>query len=472
MGRVLTLDAFGHLARQPDLTLVQCHGVFDLLHLGHIRHLEAARALGDCLVVTLTSDRYVNKGPGRPAFSAALRAEQLAALACVDYVAISDHPSAEAAIAAVRPAIYVKGHDYTDASHDPHSTLAAERRAVEAVGGRLHLTDELAFSSSRVLNDLFDIYPAAAQGFLRDFRSRHAASAVLDRLRTLHPLKVLVLGEAILDEYVYVQGMQRSPKELLIPTRYLREEVYPGGSLACAAHVRGFCDRVDDLTGSAHTVPIRKRRYVEEAFLTKMFEVQTLPPQAFDPMAPVPEDLGAYDVVIAADYGHGFFDPHLMDALARGANFLALTVQSNSANLGYNVATKWPRADYLCLDEPEARLALREPTAPIEELLPALAKALGGATVTVTRGHHGSLTLAPGADAAVAVPALSREVTDRVGAGDAYLSVTALGAAVGWDAELLGFVGNATGALAVRTVGNRTPVSPSNLFPFIVALLS
>src|SRR6202007_208125 len=129
-------------------------GTFDLLHLGHVRHLEAARKLGDRLVVTITADRYVNKGPGRPAFSEQVRAEQIGALRCVDYVAISDYPSAEAAITGVRPAVYVKGHDYADAAGDPHSTLAAERAAVEAVGGRLHLTDELAFSSTRVLHEL------------------------------------------------------------------------------------------------------------------------------------------------------------------------------------------------------------------------------------------------------------------------------------------------------------------------------
>src|SRR5437868_588138 len=82
-------------ARADGRTVAQCHGVFDVLHLGHVRHFEIGRRSADILIVTLTGDQYVNKGPGRPIFSEALRAEMLAALECVDYVAINQAPSAE-----------------------------------------------------------------------------------------------------------------------------------------------------------------------------------------------------------------------------------------------------------------------------------------------------------------------------------------------------------------------------------------
>src|SRR5436853_363146 len=89
--------------------IVHCHGVFDLLHIGHIKHLEAARHLGDALVVTLTPDRFVNKGPHRPAFPERLRAEALASLACVDFVGINEWPTAVETIRKLRPDFYVKG---------------------------------------------------------------------------------------------------------------------------------------------------------------------------------------------------------------------------------------------------------------------------------------------------------------------------------------------------------------------------
>ena len=82
---------------------MQAHGTFDLLHLGHVRHLEAARKLGDVLIVTVTADRFVNKGPGRPVFNAELRAEMLATLEYVDWVAINDAADAVSAIERIRP---------------------------------------------------------------------------------------------------------------------------------------------------------------------------------------------------------------------------------------------------------------------------------------------------------------------------------------------------------------------------------
>src|SRR5262249_60009234 len=87
-------------------TVVQCHGVFDLLHIGHIRHFQEARKSGHLLVVTLTPDRYVNKGPHRPVFTETLRAEAIASLDAVDFVAINKWPTAVEAIQRIKPDIY------------------------------------------------------------------------------------------------------------------------------------------------------------------------------------------------------------------------------------------------------------------------------------------------------------------------------------------------------------------------------
>ena len=110
-----------------------CHGCFDLLHLGHVRHFQAAKKLGGLLVVTITPDRFITK-PGRPAFGERLRAEMVAALECVDYVAINEWPDAVETIRVLRPAIYAKGIEYQD---NMTPALLAENEAVESVGGRL-----------------------------------------------------------------------------------------------------------------------------------------------------------------------------------------------------------------------------------------------------------------------------------------------------------------------------------------------
>ena len=178
-----------------------------------------------------------------------------------------------------------------------------------------------------------------------------------------------------------------------------------------------------------------------------------------------------YDLVIVADYGHGFLTRRAATALAEKAPFLAVNTQTNSANLGYNLVTKYPRADYVCIDEPEIRLAMHDRWSPVPDLAQKVRGLLATRAVSVTRGHQGALTCDQDGGQWT-VPVFSHEVVDRVGAGDAYLAVTAPCVAAGWPMEVVGFVGNAVGALAVRIVGNRFPVEPVPLYKFITALLT
>jgi len=139
--------------REKGKIIVQCHGVFDLLHPGHLKHFEAARKKGDILVVTITGDKYVNKGHGRPVFGQDLRAESVAAIESVDYAAVNDSPGAAPAIKKLRPHFYVKGNDYFKKEDDITGKIYEEEAAVESVGGTICFTDEIAFSSTRLIND-------------------------------------------------------------------------------------------------------------------------------------------------------------------------------------------------------------------------------------------------------------------------------------------------------------------------------
>ena len=486
--------------RAQGKTIVQCHGVFDLVHVGHIRHFQAARQHGDVLVVTLTPDRWVAKGPGRPVFNERLRAEAVAALADVDYVAVNRWPTAVEAIHRLRPHVYCKGPDYEAPEADLTGVIALEAQAVQAVGGRIEFTDDLAFSSTALLNEFYGVYPEEARRWLAAFKTRHTLDGILGGLEALNALRVLVVGEAILDEYHYCAPLGKSPKEAIVSVRHVREETFAGGALACANHVAGFCGQVDLVTCLGESdareafvrehlrpnvrvfsVPrpgstIIKRRYVWEPFLVKMFEVaffedQPISPGAQEALLGFLRGLTSpYDVMMIVDYGHGLLTPPIVEALTAMPGPLAVNTQANSANLGYNVVTKYPCADYVCLDEPEARLARQDRWGPIEALAEDVQRQLDAAALVVTRGHLGSLVC--GEDGSRwEIPAFSREVVDRVGAGDAYFSLTAPCVAVGMPLDVVGFLGNAVGALAVKIVGNRTPVEPAALAAFVRALL-
>jgi rfaE bifunctional protein nucleotidyltransferase chain/domain len=138
-----------------DDRVALCHGCFDVLHFGHINHLEAAATLADRLVVSITADPYVGK-PGRPVFSADERARVLRALSCVDHVVVVAAPDALPVISALRPDVFVKGSDYRSPQRDHRRAVQfrAERDLVMSYGGAVDYTSEAAFSSTGVLDRL------------------------------------------------------------------------------------------------------------------------------------------------------------------------------------------------------------------------------------------------------------------------------------------------------------------------------
>lgn len=128
--------------------VAMCHGCFDILHVGHIRHLEAAKEKADILVVTITSDNFVNKGPNRPVFSEKQRAEIVAGLRAVDWVAINRGESAVETIKLVRPNLFVKGQEYKTSAKKVNPNFFAECKTAERIGAKVVFTYEHTFSST------------------------------------------------------------------------------------------------------------------------------------------------------------------------------------------------------------------------------------------------------------------------------------------------------------------------------------
>ena len=234
--------------RAQGHTVVLAHGVFDLVHMGHVRHLEAARAQGDVLFVTVTPDQFVNKGPGRPVFPERFRAEMIAALECVQGVAVNRWPSAEHTIELIRPDVYVKGQDYADQSTDITGKISPERQAVEAHGGRVVFTDDITFSSSSLINRHLDVFEPRVQAYLTKLRERDALGSALGAIEGIQDMRVMLVGDAIVDEYQYTEPMGKSAKENIIASRFAGAEMFAGGVIAAANHVAGFCREVKMVT--------------------------------------------------------------------------------------------------------------------------------------------------------------------------------------------------------------------------------
>ena len=477
-----------------------CHGTFDLMHPGHISHFQRAAQEGDILFVTITADAFVNKGPGRPVFNAQLRCQSVAALACVDSVAINYEPTAVNVINRIKPAVYVKGSDYR-VQEDVTGNIQREISATQQNGGRIFYTNEPTQSSTQLLNEHFCPFDKQTQEYLLQFRSNYQDSEIIEMIRSTKKQRVLVIGDAIIDEYHYTIPMGQSGKSNIMAVKYQSEERFAGGSMAVANHIAGFVDEVVLVTGlgrtTSHEKFIRaniadnvtpkffyyrnsptlvKRRYIDNE-MNKQFEVY------FANGGPNRNELDAkacpwlnkhlseFDIVITPDFGNGFISDAMIDLMVRHSKFIAVNTQINSGNRGYHVINRYPRADFVSLNEAEVRLAAHNLYDPLDDVVKKVANQLQAKKIAITLGPKGALFMDLEHDTKIYVPALSTKVVDRIGAGDAFLALAGLCVGSGIPSPIAAFVASVAAALDVQTVCNKHPINSIALYKYIKTLM-
>lgn len=502
--KITTLDCLAELSLKNKLKnkkIVLCHGAFDLLHAGHIKYLQKAKQMGDILFVTLTADEFINKGPGRPVFGEIIRAENLAALACVDYVAINYDFSAVSMLKKVKPNLYVKGSEYQKAEEDITGNIQKEIDAVRQCGGDIFYTDEITFSSSSLLNDHFDVFAPETKAFLSEFKKKYSDKEIHKQIESLSGLKVAVVGDVIIDQYHYVSPLGQTGKGNVLSVCYENEEQFAGGSLAVANHISQFVENVTLVSAlgdyDSHEEFIRhkleknitpvftyfkdsptltKRRFVDSD-LSKLFEIY------FYKDEPVFKDdgrfienwlqdnLSNFDAVIVADFGNGFLNSKMREIICNKAKFLAVNTQINSGNRGYHAITSYKRASFVSLNEPELRLATHNKHSSLEDLCSEISPKIEAKQIAVTRGTKGVLMFDSKKNNFSKVPALSSRVVDRIGAGDAFLSLSSVCLARGLDSQIANFIGSVAAAMDVQIVCNREPVDAVSLKKYVSTLL-
>lgn len=269
------------------------------------------------------------------------------------------------------------------------------------------------------------------------------------KLEAVSQLKVLVIGDAIYDRYVFVTALGKSIKETCISTKYEKEQVYRGGVWAGASHLEDLCASVDIFHGGRITT---NTRYVEGVYNRKLFTLHEHSQKDEGTTANIRD----YDCVIVCDFGHGTMSPALIAQVTKEARFLAVNTQTNSQNYGFNLITKYPRADYVVLDELEARLAAHDNQSPLEDVI----LKLGHRKIIVTQGANGAI----GFDGEFyREKAAADKVTDTLGAGDAFLCVSAPFACAMFGIRDLVRIGNVAGAIKVGILGHQGHVTKAEL---------
>ena len=310
-----------------------------------------------------------------------------------------------------------------------------------------------------------------------------------------------MVGDTIIDEYQFCSTIGKSSKDPVLALKYENSDMFAGGVLAVANHIAGFVDKVDLVTVlgkeesyekfvlsglksnispqyilKPNAPTLVKRRFVDGYSTNKLFEVYIMDDSFLDNKQEQElydlfrVKLPAYDLVVVSDFGHGTISQGMVDNLVRNARFLAVNTQSNAGNRGFNTITKYPKADYVSLAEHEIRLEMRDTTGRLFPMIRKLAQDMLCCHFVVTRGKKGCMLTDKQGDL-FQVPGFSQDVVDRVGAGDAFFVITSLFSVLNAPGELLGFVGNVVGSLAVSVMGNKKSIDKASVLGYIQHLL-
>lgn len=450
--------------------IVLCHGCWDMMHLGHIRHLQEAAKMGNYLIVSVTADKHVNKGIGRPYFSAEQRAEALRSLACVDEVVINDDAGAWDLIHAIKPKFFVKGIDYLGKVSEG---LEKERAAVKEIGGEMKFTGSQKWSSSNIINT--QKFSDEVCQYLETLKKLDARDKILVAFDEADQKVITFVGETIMDEYIYVEGLGRSSKELMLATVRTGDELFIGGVVAASKHGEWKQHRV-----LSPIDMIQKTRYVDKDFNKKLFDVYSsreivCEPETREQFRNALQDVvGISDVIVLNDFGHGLMGQIERD-IVQHAGFLALNCQTNAGNYGFNLVTKYKNAHYICIDDPEARLAAGTQKCSIEDAIISIAHKIDCGKYLITHGRFGShwfnLDQFRCGPTGKAQPFAEGGI-DTMGAGDAVMAVSAPLIASGLDMQYAAFVGNIVGAIKVSILGHRRHVGRQEIVQTVEALLA
>ena len=504
LNKLLTLESDTGILRElreVGKTVGLCHGVFDLIHPGHVQHFSASKKLVDVLIVSITADKFVNKGPGRPLFDQETRIASLSALVDVDYVAISYSPTAIQAIELIKPDLYIKGSDYSNEDDDVTGMILLERQSVEKHGGKIHFTNEITSSSSSLINKFYSSISTSAQEWVKEFKANNGYEETIAWLDKIQNLKISIIGETIIDQYTYCEPLAKSSKDPILAFHLGRSNMYPGGVLAIANNCQGWASEVSVLSFVGIDVndysdvismidknirlkmiqaddrpSILKHRFVDKNSETRVFEFYNFESNDLPLKAATEIELlinkacTNSDVLIVADYGHGLFTPQIINNITKQKVFLAVNTQSNAGNRGYNTISKYNKADFVCLNSGEIQLEMRNRNPDYFEIIPQIMKRIDAKYAAVTLGGEGLVVFDCLGNTAK-VPALATKVVDKVGAGDAVLAISSMLASISAPVKVIGFLANVIAAHEVSQLGHQTSLSFSDLKKHTKAIL-
>jgi cytidyltransferase-like protein len=487
-----------------DLKIGICHGVFDVLHLGHIQHFKEAKEYCDKLIVSVTSDEFVNKGPGKPIFNLEQRIELLASIEQVDFVIESHHETAIDNLKLIRPDFYFKGQEYRD-NNDVTGNISKEEKFCVDNGIEIHYTSGFTSSSSKIINQNYYLNESQLK-HIQDLKQLFSINKIQTGVNNFKNKKILLIGEGIIDQYSYTKPLGISSKDSVIAVEKLNSELFLGGSLAVANHLSGLgcetflpvkmcgekniidyieknlkdnvhIDLISQIGNESENNIIIKERVVDEYSDSKIlefyhqinkFSVEFKKNLYYEIKQILIEN--SIDLILFTDYGHGLVDKNLIEYCLTSGVPVVANAQSNAGNRGYNSAIKFSGANLVTLAYHELEILLQRKNCEESDFLIAW-DLLGKKTLIITLGKNGAVLINSKGEIFRA-PSFANIVRDRVGAGDAFLTLAALAKISDLDPQVILFLGGLAGAISVQHLANSMTVETVYLNKFVKSILS
>lgn len=453
-GKILTDLYLSEIKKNRKKKIVLCHGTFDFLHVGHIRYFEQAKEYGDILIVSITSDNFVNKGSGRPFFKIADRILSITALQIVDFVIVSDQETAVDIIKKIKPNVYFKGPDYKDYKTDFTGGIKKEVAEVEKYGGKVVYGDTEMHSSSKIINQISNM-SQQQRNIINKIKKKYSFKFIKDQiLLNSKKIKILVIGEMIIDHLIFCSALGKSGKESVLNLDKKYEKKIVGGVGAIANHLNSFINDLKILTylgkkeSNLSFIKNNLKKKIKIDYILKENSPTIIKTKIVDIynnfkilglynfneseinkkqqvlfFSKIKKNLLKYDLVIVSDYGHGLITRQMANFFVKQKK-ITVNAQLNAANIGYHTIGKYKNVYCAVVNEAELRHELKDRYTERKVLIKKLSQLLNIKILVVTAGKEGAFAYYN--DKFFFCPAFANQIVDKIGSGDTFMAFFSL----------------------------------------------
>ncbi|MCE7527837.1 PfkB family carbohydrate kinase [Polynucleobacter sp. IMCC 30228] len=467
---------------------IMCHGTFDVVHPGHVRHLLYAKTKAPILIASLTADEHIKKGNLRPYVPENLRAVNLAALEMVDYVLIDADPTPLENLKLIKPDYFAKGYEYTAGATNPKTQ--EEIAVLESYGGEVIFTPgDIVYSSSALIelapptigvDKLLSLMESEKLNF-NDLRMA---------LSKLKGLKVHVVGDTIVDSFTYchlIGGMTKTPTMSVL---FEKKVDYVGGAGVVAKHVRAAGadvtfttvlgkDALQELVlkdleaAGIHCTPIidetrpttNKNAIVADTY--RLLKVDTLDNRSISDkiLERIQSQIKTVptDAIVFSDFRHGIFNRATAPVLCASIPEGVFRVADSQVASRWGNILEFQGFDLITPNEKEARFSLGDQDSVVRPLALELFRKSHAKLLILKCGDRGIVTYRMDSPddyrAFFAIDSFAGRVVDAVGAGDALLSYATLSMMATKNEVIAAILGNMAAGIECEQEGN-IPVTP------------